>query len=81
MFSKSKTRVNWGNDFSMPLNICFGVIQGSVLSPQLFNEFLSDLDDYLDPECGVKLDRKLLLYLLFILTFRERFAKTIELFI
>ena len=31
----------------------------------MFNEFLSDLGDYLDPECGVKLDRKLLLYLLF----------------
>ena len=45
----------------------------------MFNEFLSDLGDYLDPECGVQLVRKLLFY--FILTFRERFAKTIELFI
>ena len=53
MFSKSKTRVNWGKDFSMPFNSCFGVIQGGVLSPQLFNEFLSDLGEYLDPECGV----------------------------
>ena len=44
---------------------CFGVIQGGVLSSKLFNEFLSDLGEYLDPECGVKLDKKLLLYLLF----------------
>ena len=44
---------------------CFGVIQGGVISPQLFNEFLSDLGDFLDTESGVKLDKKLLLYLLF----------------
>ena len=49
----------------MPFNSCFGVILGGVLSPQLFNEFSSDLGDYLDPECRVKLGRKLLLYLLF----------------
>ena len=57
--------MNWGEDFSMPFKSCLGVIQEGVLSPQLFNEFLSDLGDYLDPECGVKLDRKLLLYLIF----------------
>ena len=49
----------------MPFKSCFGKIEGGVLSPQLFTEFLSDLGDYLGPECGVKLDRKLLLYLLF----------------
>ena len=65
MFSKSKTRLNWGKDFSMPFISCFGVIQGGVLSPQLFNKFSRDLCDYLDSECGVKLDKKLLLYLLF----------------
>ena len=43
----------------MPFISCFGVIQGGVISPQLFNEFLPD------PECGVKLDKKLPLYLLF----------------
>ena len=65
MFSKKKTRVNWGKDFSMPFKSCSGVIQGYVLGPQLLNEFSSDLGAYLDPECGVKLDKRLLLYLLF----------------
>ena len=65
MFSKSKTRLNWGKDFSMPFISCFGVIQEGVLSPQLFNKFSRDLCDYLDSEFGVKLDKKLLLYLLF----------------
>ena len=40
-------------------------MQGGVLSPQLFNDFLSDLGEYLDLECGVKLDKMLPLYLLF----------------
>ena len=49
----------------MPFKSCFGVILGCVLRPQLLNECLSDLGDYLDPECGVKLDKRLLFYLLF----------------
>ena len=57
--------MNRGKDFSMLFNSCFGVMQGGVLSPQLSNEFLSDLGDYLDIECGVKLDKMLPLYLLF----------------
>ena len=65
MFWKWKTRVNWGKDFSMPFKSCFGVIQGDVVSPQLFKEILSDLSDYLDPECGVKLDKKLFPHLSF----------------
>ena len=56
--------MNWGKDFSMPFKSCFGVIQGGALSPQLFNTFLCDLG-FLDPDCGVKLNKKLLLYLLF----------------
>ena len=50
-FQNKKTRVNWRNEFSLPFKSFFGVIQGGVLGPQLGNEFLSDLGDYLDPEC------------------------------
>ena len=33
--------------------------------PAIVQRLLSDLGNYLDPEFGVKLDKKLLLYLLF----------------
>ena len=59
----------------MPYKSCFGVIAGGVLSPQLFNDFLSDLGDNLDSECGVKLDKKLLLYLLFNIFYNYYCAK------
>ena len=30
-----------------------------------FKEFLNDLNEYLDPQCGVKIDREIIMYLLF----------------
>ena len=65
MFQKAKTRVNWNNQYSLPIQSTHGVLQGGVSNLKFFNEFLSDLNEYLDPTCGVKIDRKLLLYLLF----------------
>ena len=56
MYSKSKMRIAWNKKITLPFESTYGVLQGGVLSPKLFNEFLSDLNEYLDPQCGVKID-------------------------
>ena len=53
MFNKSNGRVKWRNKFSKPIKSKFGVLQGGVLSPKLFTEFLCDISEYLDRSLGV----------------------------
>ncbi len=43
----------------------FGVLQGGLLSPKLFTEFLSDIDEYLDNSDGIDMDALLIAYILF----------------
>ena len=55
-------------------------MQGSVLSPKLFNEFLQDLRKYLNPKYGLKIGDLYLAYLLFaddIVLFSE-FAENLQ---
>ena len=55
-------------------------MQGGVLSPKLFNEFLQDLGKYLNPKCGLKIGDIYLAYLLFaddIVLFSE-FAESLQ---
>ena len=52
MLNKSNSRVKWRNKFRKPIKSKYGVVQGGVLSPKLFTEFLSE---YLDSSLGVKL--------------------------
>ena len=59
MFNKSNDRVKWINKFSKPIKSKYGVLQGGVLSPKLFTEFLCDISEYLDRSLGV------IMYLLF----------------
>ena len=58
-------RIAWNKKITLPFESTYGVLQGGVLSPRLFNGFLSDLNEYLDSQCGVKIDRELIMYLLF----------------
>ena len=61
-------------------------MQGGVLSPKLFNEFLQDLRKYLNPKYGLKIGDLYLAYLLFaddialFLEFAENLQAQIELF-
>ena len=65
MFLKSSSRVKWNGKISKPIKNRYGVMQGGVLSPKLFNEFLQDLGKYLNPKYGLKIGDIYLAYLLF----------------
>ena len=65
MFNKSNSRVKWRNQFGKPIKSKYGVLQGGVLSPKLFTEFLCDISEYLDSSLGVKLGGMVLMHLLF----------------
>ena len=43
MFHKSSSPVKWNGKISKPITNRYGVMQGGVLNPKLFNEFLQDL--------------------------------------
>ena len=47
------------------INNRYGAMQGGVLGPKLFNEFLQDLRKYLNPKYGLKIGDLYLAYLLF----------------
>ena len=86
MFHKSSSRVKWNGKISKPINNRYGVMQGGVLSPKLFNEFLQDLRKYLNPNYGLKIGDLYLAYLLFaddivlFSAFAENLQAQIELF-
>ena len=83
MFHKSSSRVKCNGKISKPNNNRYGVMQGGLLSPKLFNEFLQDLRKYLNPKYGLKIGDLYLAYLLFaddIVLFSENLQAQIELF-
>ena len=52
-FLKSSSRVKLNGKISKPIKNRYGVMQGGVLSPKLFNEFLQDIGKYLNPKYGL----------------------------
>ena len=78
MFLISSSRVKWNGKISKPIKNRYGVMQGVVLSPKLFNEFLQVLGK--KPKYGLKIGDIYLAYLLFaddIVLFSE-FAESLQ---
>ena len=65
MFSKAECRVKWDSRISDILKSEFGVLQGGMLSPKLFTEFLQDISASFDQDQGIAVDTLLMVYLLF----------------
>ena len=53
LFSKTKSWAKWNGSLSEAFENLYGVLQGGVTSPSLFNIFLEDLIIYLDMTYGV----------------------------
>ena len=65
MYKKAKCRVKWKGQLGAEIDSKFGVLQGGMLSPKLFSEFLTDLKQYLEMKCGLLLDEDILAYILY----------------
>lgn len=56
LFSKASARVRWEGQLGEKIDSTHGVLQGGIISPKLFNFFLSDLKEYLDQSLGISID-------------------------
>ena len=65
MVFKAECRVKWDSRISGILKSKFGVLQGGMLSPKLFTEFLQDISKSFDQGQGIPVDTLLIEYLLF----------------
>ena len=65
MFSKAECRVKWDSRISDILKSEYGVLQGGMLSPKLFTEFLQDISATFEQDQGIPVDTLLMVYLLF----------------
>ena len=64
MFSKADCRIKWDSRISDKKSE-FGVLQGGMLSPKLFTDFLQDISASFDQDQGIAVDTLLMVYLLF----------------
>ena len=65
MFSKAECRVKWDSRISEILKSEYGVLQGGMLSPKLFTEFLQDISATFDQDQDIPVDTLLMVYLFF----------------
>ncbi len=65
MYNKAKCRVKCKGKVGDLIDCKFGVLQGGMLSPELFKIFLSDLHEYLSKEAGIELSAAIIFYILY----------------
>ena len=65
LFSKSSARVRWEGQLGSKIDSTFGVLQGGIISPKLFNIFLADMNEYLDHTCGISINDTTFTHLLY----------------
>ena len=65
MLCKTRCRVRWNGTLGEYINSEFGVLQGGMISPKLFTEFLQDIQHYLKNDNGVTLNKQKISYMLY----------------
>ena len=65
MFQNETSRVKWGDHLGEIFENIYGVLQGGVLSPNLFNLFIENIADYLNIDKGVYIGGREIPYLLY----------------
>ena len=65
MFSKSSAKVRWQGHLGSSLDSTHGVLQGGILSPKLFNLYLSDMNEYFNQSHGVTINGNNFTHLLY----------------
>jgi len=56
MYDKAKARVCHAGKMGTAFDSKCGVLQGGILSPKLFNEYLSDLQNYMNHAYGIQIN-------------------------
>ena len=56
LFSKSSAKVRWEGQLGSKIDSTYGVLQGGIISPKLFNLFLADMGEYFDKKQGLAIN-------------------------
>ena len=65
MFNKTQSAVQWKGVVGEHISSEYGVLQGGIVSPNLFNHYLYDIGNYLDTTDGILMGEIPVSYLLY----------------
>ena len=57
--------MKWQNEISSPIDTHAGVLQGAISSPKLFNDYISDIGDYLNKDHGIVIKDEVITHILY----------------